>query len=86
MAFWLSDDGQYVKNGGVTLCTDNFSTSEVFLLKYLLEDKYQLSCTIDNRNLEKAHIRIYISAKSLPILRELVAKSMHSSMVYKINR
>jgi hypothetical protein len=82
----LQDDGQHVERGGITICTDNFTYDEVFVLKYILEDKYQLSCTIHNRNLEKGHIIIYISGKSLPILRELVSESMHPSMAYKISK
>jgi hypothetical protein len=32
----------------------------------------------------KGNLRIYISAKSLPIVQELVSKYMISSMLYKI--
>jgi hypothetical protein len=49
----LMDDGQYVKRGGITLCTDSFSMGEVLLLKSVLEDKYGLQCTIHNKNPEK---------------------------------
>lgn len=81
-----SDDGQYVKRGGVTLCTDNFSIGEILLLKSILEDKYNLQCTIHNKNPEKGYYRIYISGKSLPALRELVGELMHPSMVYKLGK
>ena len=29
LAFWIMDDGQQVKRGGVTLCTDSFDLEEV---------------------------------------------------------
>jgi hypothetical protein len=80
------DDGQYVKRGGITLCTDSFSMGEVLLLKSVLEDKYGLQCTIHNKNPEKGHYRIYISGKSLPVLRELVREFIHPSMAYKLGK
>jgi hypothetical protein len=33
LAFWIMDDGQQVKRGGVTLCTDSYSEEEVDLQK-----------------------------------------------------
>jgi hypothetical protein len=86
LAFWLMDDGQYVKRGGITLCTDSFSMGEVLLLKSVLEEKYGLQCTIHNKNPEKGHYRIYISGKSLPVLRELVREFIHPSMAYKLGK
>jgi hypothetical protein len=38
LAFWIMDDGQQVKRGGVTLCTDSYSTGpaeSVYLEKLL---------------------------------------------------
>jgi len=84
LAFWLMDDGQHVERGGVTLCTDNFTYDEVQFLKSVLEKKYKLICTIHNKNIKKGYYRIYISAKSLPILQPLVFKYFHPSMLYKI--
>jgi len=86
LAFWICDDGQYVKRGGVTLCTDNFELSEILLLKSVLEDKYKLECTIHNKNPEKGYYRIYISGRSLATLRGLVIEYMHTSMVYKLDK
>lgn len=40
------DDGQEVKNGGVTLCTDSFTFEEVDLLKAALESKFNILTTI----------------------------------------
>ncbi len=78
------DDAQHVERGGVTLCTDNFSFDEVLLLKSVLEKKYKFICTIHNKNIKKGYYRIYISAKSLPILQPLVSNYFHPSMLYKI--
>ena len=36
LAFWIMDDGQAVKKGGVTLCTDCYKPEEVNLLKFAL--------------------------------------------------
>jgi LAGLIDADG DNA endonuclease family len=43
------DDGQEVKNGGVTLCTDSFTFEEVDLLKAALESKFNILTTIHNK-------------------------------------
>jgi len=60
------DDGQYVQRGGLTLCTDSYSYDEVLLLKSILENKYDLNCSIHNKN--NLYFRIYISGYSLSLL------------------
>nr|QBM31613.1 hypothetical protein [Arthrobotrys musiformis] len=85
LAFWLQNDGQHVKNGGVTLCTDNYTYDDVQLLKSVLENKYKLKCTIHNKNPNKGYFRIYISGKSLHVLQPLVVDYFHQSMLYKIH-
>jgi hypothetical protein len=82
--FWIMDDGQYVKRGGLTLCTDSYSYDEVLLLKSILENKYDLSCTIHNKN--NLYFRIYISGRSLPLITKLVSEYMHPSMLYKLDK
>jgi len=72
------DDGQYVQRGGLTLCTDSDFYDKVLLLKSILENKYDLSCTIHNKN--NLYFRIYIPGRFLPLLRSLVSKYVHSSM------
>lgn len=79
------DDGQAVKRGGVTLCTDNFTHAEVLEMKRVLECKFNLQCTIHNKNIAKGYYRIYISRKSLAELRELVRPYMVASMMYKVD-
>lgn len=87
LAFWIIDDGQYVKRGGITLCTDNYRFKDVFHLLLLLEMKYGLICSIHTKNYSnrsKVYYRIYISKTSLRLLRSIVAEHMHSSMRYKL--
>jgi hypothetical protein len=82
------DDGMFVKNGGITLCTDNFTYEEVFKLKTVLENKFNLICTIQikkSSNRSKSYNRIYISSKSLNLLKDLVFKYLHPSMYYKLH-
>jgi hypothetical protein len=88
LAFWILDDGQHVKRGGITLCTDSFTYKEVLNFKSVLELKYNFMCTIhkkQNKTKTKLYYRIYISAKDLPILYSLVYEFMCPSMLYKIN-
>jgi len=87
LAFWIMDDGHQVERGGVTLCTDNFSQEEVNRLKYVLETKFKLVCTIQkkaNKHKTKLYYRIYILRDSLPLLSSLVSEFMLDSMKYKI--
>jgi hypothetical protein len=81
------DDGQEVKRGGITLCTDSFSYEEVLILKSVLEKKYKFTCTIHkklNKTNTKIYYRIYISGKDLPLLSSLIKKYMCPCMLYKI--
>lgn len=32
LAHWIMDDGQQVKKGGVTLCTDSYNSEEISIL------------------------------------------------------
>ena len=42
LAFWIMDDGQQVKRGGVTLCTDSFRSNEVQILREALKINFNL--------------------------------------------
>lgn len=78
------DDGQAVKRGGVTLCTDNFTLEEVHTMISVLQSKFGLKCTIHTKNVVKDQHRIYVSRSSLPLLRSHVQQFMPDSMMYKI--
>jgi LAGLIDADG DNA endonuclease family len=87
LAFWIMDDGQQVKRGGVTLCTDSFNSSEVNILREALSDRFNISSSIHNKKGKNDSIyeRIYINKESLDDLKPLLKEHMHDSMLYKIN-
>lgn len=86
LAHWIQQDGSYHKiSKGITLCTDSFEKEEVVMLRSVLQEKFNLRCTIQKapgKSLNR--FRIYISAKSVPLLRELVQSFFNSSMLYKL--
>lgn len=86
LAHWIMQDGSYHKvSKGVALCTDSFTKDEVELLRSVLQEKFNLSCTIQKAPGKILNrFRIYISAKSLPVLRKLVQSNFHPSMLYKL--
>src|SRR4051812_47439998 len=58
-------------SGGLTLCTDSFTETEVLLLISVLQVKFGMICSIQKAP-NKGQYRIYIWAKSMPALRALV--------------
>jgi hypothetical protein len=87
LAYWIMDDGQQVKRGGVTLCTDSYSSDEVNLLKFALESKFNIFTTIHKKKGKEDSIydRIYIGKSSLDNLKPYLKEHMHESLLYKIN-
>lgn len=90
LAFWIMDDGQQVKRGGVTLCTDSFKSEEISILRNALSSKLNLTTTIHKKkntksSSEEFYERIYISKPSLVEIKPLLKEHMHDSMLYKIN-
>ena len=86
LAHWIMQDGSYHKvSKGVVLCTDSFTREEIELLISVLETKFNLICTIQKAPSKNSNrFRIYISAKSVPILRTLVQSHFHPTMLYKL--
>lgn len=85
LAHWIMQDGSFHKiSKGVVLCTDSFTKVEVELLQSVVQKNFNLICTIQKAPGKNLNSRIYISAKSLPILRKLVQSHFHSSMLYKL--
>jgi hypothetical protein len=87
LAFWIMDDGQQVKRGGVTLCTDSFTSSEINIIREALKNTLNLTTSIHTKKGKNNAIyeRIYIHKISLNEVKPLLKKYMHDSMLYKIN-
>ena len=87
LAFWIMDDGQQVKRGGVTLCTDSFNTNEVSLLREALLSKFNLETTIHHKTGSNgsSYERIYIKKDGLEEIKTSLVPYMHDSMLYKLN-
>lgn len=81
LAYWIMDDGFYTKRGGVTLCTDSFSSEEVLLLKSAIEVNFNLACSLHKKPKGQ---RIYISGRDHSKLVKLLGPYMIPSMIYKI--
>nr|AYE93293.1 LAGLIDADG homing endonuclease [Termitomyces sp.]AYE93308.1 LAGLIDADG homing endonuclease [Termitomyces sp.] len=87
LAFWIMDDGQQVKTGGITLCTDSYNKEEVSVLREALKDKFNLETTIHNKKgpNDAMYERIYIKKESFEEFKPSLIPHMHDSMLYKIN-
>jgi hypothetical protein len=88
LAFWIMDDGQQVKRGGVTLCTDSFKSNEIQILREALKTNFNLETSIHNKKASRGdsmYERIYINKSSLDLVKPSLKEHMHESMLYKIN-
>lgn len=81
LAYWIMDDGTY-NHGNILLCTDGFTHDEVYLLAAMLHYNLGLVCTTQKFG---KGLRLYVTAKSIPKLRALVAPYIIPSMLYKID-
>jgi hypothetical protein len=82
------DDGQHVKNGGITLCTDNYNLLEVNTIIKALSSRYNLDCTIHNKKggkEGKIYHRIYIKKNSYNKLKPFIKDHIDSSFLYKLH-
>ena len=81
------DDGQQVKRGGVTLCTDSFNYSEINIIREAWSKNLNLVTTIHKKKGANGSIneRIYINKNSLDEIKPSLKEHMHESMLYKLN-
>lgn len=87
LAHWIMQDRSFSSSPGIYLCTDNFASFDSIRLANYLKDQFKLKCTSPKAPGVlgvKGHLRIYISATSLPLLQYLVRPYMVPSMCYKI--
>lgn len=87
LAFWIMDDGQQVKRGGVTLCSDSFKSGEINILREALKNNFNLETSIHNKKGKDDSIyeRIYIKKEEFESFKPNLLEHMHGSMLYKIN-
>lgn len=77
LAFWLMDDGGWTKPG-IPFNTNHFIKTDVERISIILNEKFNLKCSIHSRN------RIYIHKKSVLDLIEIIRPHVHYSMRNKI--
>lgn len=80
LAFWIMDDGG-AHTSGMTLHCNNFSEVEVDTLITVFQLKFGITATKWAKG--NNHI-LYINSSSMPILRLLVTKHIHTSFQYKL--
>ena len=80
LAYWLCDDGGLCGNS-TRLHTNSYTLAEVNLLAQVLNDKFNLKCSILKNG---TGFVIRISTKSMPVLQELFKDKMPSMMQHKI--
>lgn len=87
LAHWICGDGQHVKDGGITLCTDSYDLQEVNLLIKALTLNFHVRCSIHKKKGVKGKFyhRIYIFKDSLDKIKPLLVKHMHPSFLYKLH-
>lgn len=88
LAHWICGDGQLVKKGGITLCTDNYTLDEVKLLINGLKDKFNANCSIHNKKGKSGTVyhRIYIKKVSFDSIKPLILEYIHKSFLYKLHK
>ena len=84
LAIWIMDDGTWIKDRGIRLCTDNFTLSEVKKLVDILTTKYKLKVSIIKTGIIDQY-GIYIPKSNLPVLVPIVSPFMHPFFRYKLN-
>lgn len=87
LAHWICGDGQLVKRGGITLCTDNYSLEEIKILIEALNTNFNADCSIHNKKGKSGTIyhRIYIKKNSFDSIKPLIKEHVHESFVYKLH-
>ena len=87
LAIWIMDDGQQVKRGGVTLCTDSFDLEEVKILQEALKTNFNLETNIHKKKSKAGDIynRIYIPKAGLDEIKHNLLPHMNESMLYKVS-
>jgi hypothetical protein len=88
LAHWICGDGQLVKKGGITICTDNYTLDEVHLLIKALSGNFNAKCSIHKKKGKSGNIynRIYIKKNSFDSIKPLIENHIHKSFLYKLHK
>ena len=81
LAHWLMQDGSRGTSKGLYICTDSFTHADVQRLSQYLSNKYDIKCSIHKSG---GNYRIYILAKSVETVKNLILPFMHKTMTYKL--
>lgn len=81
LAHWIMQDGSRGTSKGLYICTDNFSYVDVKRLSLYLKDKYGIRTSVHKAG---KNYRVYILAKSVNTVENLVLPFFHKSMLYKL--
>lgn len=87
LAHLIMQDGAKATSGGLYICTDNFTSSDVIRLANYISNRYKLQTTTPKapNSSKNNSFRIYITVASMKTLRSIVIPHMHTSMLYKLS-
>ena len=82
LAIWIQDDGTW-KEPGIRIATNSFNLQELELLVLVLNNKFNLKCSIQFFSNTKQY-QLYIKKESIILVRNLTLPFFHKSMYYKL--
>ena len=85
LAIWIMDDGTWVKDRGIRLCTNSFSLSDTKKLVNILQSKFGLKKIAIHSAGALNQYNIYIPKSNLPILIPIISPYVHRIFLYKFN-
>jgi hypothetical protein len=88
LAHCICGDGQHVAKGGIILCTNNYTLSEVAILIAALKSNFNADCNIHNKKVRhgNTYYRIYIKKSSFDSIKPLIIEYIHQSFLYKLHK
>jgi hypothetical protein len=81
LAHWIMQDVSRGTSRGLYICTDSFTLTDVQRLVRFLTNTYKFHCSIHKAN---GKYRIYILAKSVKTVIDIILPHMHKTMLYKL--
>lgn len=81
LAHWYMQDGSLGTSKGLYFCTDGFTQDDVKRLSKYLTERYNIKCSVHKAG---KNFRIYILARSVETIKNIILPFMHPSMLYKL--